>query len=406
MVLLLYVIVTYFFVSELTEKVEAGSSVDFMNEYAQKLLYGSFPVRTLDIVKPDDSIRARTVDAKHVATLVESFLAWNSTPDDVQLLVLVKLGVPGPNKHIKTIDSIPSKRGFDFQEWYPTLKHYGFQVICGDHSVSALKSIIHRYADVEKWQTLQCKVYIGVADNPEVIRFAHLWGTSDNVKKAVQRRVSVFEQLVETHRLFFSHPQILSYINNPDAKKRDPAWVTQFKQDRMLALGLNKGIWGQTWVLVTMTGQKWDLIESIFKGYVGGKTDNAPSSICHFIWMSGVPDDLLITWLNDVIIGRMSTQQFSGKCIAYKARLFIRTAILKRLSLHFKRELNDWDKAASVYRHVTDNNWIESFVPSLCNGKKRVLSSYFMDQMEERLAADLDALAQKIKVKQQVHHVI
>ena len=383
-----------------------GKTISFMNSYAEVLDYGRHSVATMDIIKPCDEIRARTVDPAHVKALVTSFKKWNNAPTDIQVLVMFESGSVSSDSKIKEVNALPLKRTFDFEEWYPTLKLHGFQVICGDHTVEAIKSLLHKFQSNPMWKRLTVQVYLGLKSDPDVARWAHLWGTADNMKKAVQRRVTVVEQLIETHRLFFAHPKIDQFYANNNSGK-GISWVRQFKKDRSMALSLKHGLFGQIWTVAQKKGPFWDLIERIFLG-VGCHDDHmAPKSVSHFIHTSGIPQELLLGWLNDICIGQSNPLMFQTLCYHYKARSFIRRKILERLSTQFKRPATgagslSWDDACSRYKNITDYGWIESFVPGIGHGIKKTLSEIFVTAMEKRLSNDIDFAAGKLANKQQV----
>ena len=317
---------------------DPGEAINFMNDISAELDYGKHSVATMDIQKPRDSIRARTADPAHVKTLKASFKKWNNGPNDVQVLVMIKAGTTSSDSKIKNVDKLPNKRDFNFEEWYPTLKYHGFQVICGDHSVEAIKSLLVKFKTNPPWVRLNVQVFIGMLDNPDVSRFAKLWGTSDNMKKAVQRKVTVLEQLVDTHRLFYELPLIDSYLQSQKKQEgkghKSAEWVRQFKQDRMAALNMKKGLWGQTWSLAKMNGPIWDMIEKIFTGRECHANHVVPKSVSHFVHTADIPDDIILGWLNDIILGESTPLQFVTQCWYYKARAFVRGKILTRLSRH------------------------------------------------------------------------
>ena len=387
---------------------DPGEAITFMNDLAAQLDYGKHFVFTADIQKPLDSIRARTADPAHVKSLKASFKKWNNGPTDVQVLVMFKAGSVSSDPNIKVVDKLPSKNDFDFKEWYPTLKHHGFQVICGDHSVEAIKSLLIKFKTNPQWVRLNVQVFLGMFDNPDVSRFAKLWGTSDNLKKAVQRKVTVLEQLVETHRLFFQHPRIEEYVafrKKPENKGKSLDWVRQFKEDRMAALNMKHGLWGHIWSIAKLDGPLWVAIEKIFTGRECSPNHVTPKSVSHFVHMADIPEADLLGWLNDIIIGEGTPCQFQALCFYYKARVFIRNKILHRLNVHFKRTKENpilWADACRQYRNVTDAAWIESYVPAIGNGQKKQLSEYFVATMTDRLNKDIDAIANKIAGKQQV----
>ena len=371
-----------------------------MNDIAAELDFGKFDILTKDIRSPDDHIRARTADPNHVATLITSFKKWDNPPTDIQVLVILKPGSFSSSSDVKVVSELPSKRDFDIDEWYPTLRHHGFQVICGDHSVLAIKSLMGKFKNNEKWKVLNCQLFIGMDDDPNVVRFAQLWGTTDNLKKTVHRKVGVIEQLLETHRLFYNHPQIATY--DPNSEK-EPEWVKQFRADRQAALGLAHGLWGQNWILARMNGPVWDHLVKIFTGNGVSKGHVSPKSICHFVHTAFIPDELIVKWLQDIINGQLTPKLFQTNCQLFKTRLFVRNAVLDRICFEFKREEGSvsWEDACLKYRNVTDAAWIEAYVAHIGTGAK-IISEFFKGQMEKRLTDDVLITQNKIKVQQQV----
>jgi hypothetical protein len=247
-------------------------------------------------------------------------------------------------------------------EWHNKLKQWGYQVICGDHSIAALKGLMSENPDEEKWCNVLAKVYIA-RDNDDTVQFAQSWGTTDNVKRNVHRKITFKEQLFETHRLYYASQALHDpTVSKAELTRRQTAWKTT----RQFILGLNAGAWGQMWQLCKLTGPIWDKIEAIFKGQVVNArgTFKAPTGMTSFLFMAKIPNEDLIEWLDLVIRGVSSLADFHRKCKNYKARQRLREAVAKYISYAhgYKVDDFDWDVARGKYPSSTDESWIEGYV--------------------------------------------
>jgi hypothetical protein len=364
----------------------------FMNKWAEDNLFCFTEVPVACINTPEEHLRSRSLDQAHVAELMKSFETFNSKSEVVEVLVIV------PPE-----EELPKKKNFVWAEWHNKLKQWGYQVICGDHSIAALKGLMSENPDEERWCNVLAKVYIA-RDNDDTVQFAQSWGTTDNVKRNIHRKITFKEMMLETHRLFYALPSLHDpSIGKVVLAKRQATW----KSNRQFTLGMAVGQWGQMWQLCKLQGPLWNKIEAIFNGDVVNTrgTFKTPTGMTSFQYMAKIPDEDLIEWLDLVIRGVSSLADFARKCKNYKARQRLREAVAEHISYQHGYDIKkfDWAVAKSKYPNSTDETWIESYVLLVVHSNlTAALPEAFFAQLEERFLDDSEdqerMAANKVKV--------
>jgi hypothetical protein len=149
----------------------------------------------------------------------------------------------------------------------------------------------------------------------------------DNKKNKIFKENQFWEDIESIHNHI--HGQ-----SKPDLK--------QLKEDYAFSLEIAAASVGQYIQIAKLDGQLWESYQRLLQGKFTPdpavvslkgkfKMPSAPQSCANLCRLGGVPGQLQIAWLDDVICCRMTLKQFSDKCMEYKGEIKLKLHITEHL---------------------------------------------------------------------------
>lgn len=123
--------------------------------------------------------------------------------------------------------------------------------------------------------------------------------------------------------------------------------LVELKEDFSFSVGMPMATIGQFVQVAKFTGRMWELADKIMLGdckpFVSSKGSNQkkkkkavfkkPTSCSCFVKLGGVPNELAIKWMEDVVEGRSSLASIGHRADAFKAERRVKRAIVERIQL-------------------------------------------------------------------------
>ena len=176
----------------------------------------------------------------------------------------------------------------------------------------------------------------------------------------------------------------------------------------------------QLWSIAAREGPVWNLLLKIIVGDVvapqalkantSRKTAKrgvvkAVNSAANFVNIGGIDDDILVSLLNEVVVGHASLQRLNEKCALVKARMKVQTAILQDRAI----DADDWAVAKASFPVACDEHFVERWACSLAREgvkARAALPDLFFVEVDRRISADKSSAASRGHAAVSVHPLI
>ena len=224
----------------------------------------------------------------------------------------------------------------------------------------------------------------------------------DNIKGEKRVSVSFHDKVTALHEDYASLKQ---HEGEAGHKER----TASIKEARRMDFGgISAGQMMQLWSIAAREGPVWDLLLKIISGDVvapepqrantSRKTVKrgvkAVNSAANFVNIGGIEDDVLVSLLNEIVIGHASLQRLNEKCALVKARMKVQTAILSDNII----DESDWTAARTTFPIACDDQFVERWAVSLVREglkARAALPDLFFSELDRRIATDKSSSASR-----------
>ena len=343
--------------------------------------------------QPEESIRAREIDDKHVDEIYESIDKKGVSRTDIILLVWKE-----------ELDDM----GVEISEMPMNNTALTFHTVCGGHTLTAIQRKHKEDPSDVQFQTVDVEFLI-VERSMTNVEMAYLFGKQDNDTKALTKGMNTWDTVVKIHR------EVLSVgsknIGAPAKKKA--------LQDAMCKLyvsvshDITKNTFGSLRVLGQKTGKLWENVHAIFSRpqlpLRKGVKAPPPPSVSHFYNMSDIPETKLVMWSGYVLDNNIdySTLDFYKKCHKYKKIKRVKKLVTEHVNTIRPdgKQHRDYEDVARTYNGFANPDWFEKIVKWTSEVVKEGLNGSVKQQIAAAIQAQERAAGNKSNsnVIQEVH---
>ena len=234
-----------------------------------------------------------------------------------------------------------------------TLKGLGvpFEVIAGNHSVHALKSLHSEYPRNVLFGAPKCKVFVcqNTLDNRSAIRAL---GGLDNVIKGIHRLPTKTEAVLAMH-------EQLKHESDTRAN------MAKMKKEWRVVYCNNTNTLGTMIQLAKKDGEVWDLIYSILTGVGMPEKYRPPTTTAKFNQIGGVDHTWVLNQLRLVKDCTINLAQFHARCLSLKNAKKVQDWIAQLIRTTGKKpdlETKNWADLSKLYPNTCRDSFIESWL--------------------------------------------
>lgn len=306
----------------------------FVKEWSSKSFLGEFKIPVSLLTSPLEDIRSRHLDMNHIHTLIESFRSYSRVNEDIQVVLRTE------KKRPQTL-SVGKLKGLGVP----------FEVIAGNHSVHALKSLHSEYPRNPLFAEPKCKVFLcqNTLDNRSAIRAL---GGLDNVIKGIHRLPTKTEAVLAMHEQLKHESD--SRVNLAKLKKEWRVVYCNNTNTLNTMIGIAK-----------KDGEVWDLISQILTGQGMPEKYRPPTTIAKFNQMGGVDHNWLLDQLRLVKDCTISLAQFHARCLSLKNAKKVRewiAQLIRSTGQKDELETKNWAELAKLYPNTCRESFVESWL--------------------------------------------
>jgi hypothetical protein len=359
-----------------------------------KFNFGRYILPVSLFCSPEESYRARVAKQENVDALEKSLLQFGSLNEHVEVVMFVSANKP-----------LPAKANFKPPQTAEELKlrgAEGYFTIVGDHTQRAMNQLRQKFSKNPKWASIEVKVFV-CPRTTEVYAALKSWGILDNIKGEKRVTVSFHDKVTALHEDYLA---LKEHEGSAGHKDR----TSSIKEQRRMDFGaISSGQMMQLWSIAAREGPVWDLLLKIIVGDIVAPQAlkantsrksakrgvvKAVNSAANFVNIGGIDDDILVSLLNEVVVGHASLQRLNEKCALVKARMKVQTAILQDQAI----DADDWEVAKASFPVACDEHFVERWACSLVREgvkARAALPDLFFVEVDRRISADKSSAASR-----------
>jgi hypothetical protein len=266
----------------------------------------------------------------------------------------------------------------------------GVGMITADHNRLAQGIYNVKYPLNKITALMAVRVLVG-ADNAETRRMCRLYGNLDNFKGEGQLKRDWISLIEMMHRQIESELELVDAAIAAQAVKiaklekvgkrfrgkliksvMPQGKMAQMKTDWAYSTGIPSQTIGSLCQIASKRGELWDVLWDVINGFncAKPKTFKKPGSAGVFNTMGSVPEDVVLTYLRNVLGGRWTCAAFRRECTIYKKTLVVREEIMANLKLIKKSggvpadfELpTDWAELGEMMPSLASDLFVANYV--------------------------------------------
>ena len=211
-----------------------------------------------------------------------------------------KMGVGRTDVVVLVWESDLEENNIEMENMPSTASALKYQVLCGDHTVSAMSRLHKENPADDQYKTVACEVVI-CPKTQHNIRLAYNFGALDNELKAMTTGITSWDVVVKIHNT-------IEEVKSKHAASTKAKKAQKELMDKELT-EIYKGVsgkyskltFGSMRVLGSKTGKIWDNIKRLFDTPIPtkvpkGQPKPVTPSVGHFYGMANIPEERLVKW--------------------------------------------------------------------------------------------------------------
>jgi len=328
---------------------------------------------------------ARPVDESHVNTIYES-LGKLGLQETRVVVVLWKDDLDNAK-----IDWQEPR--FDVTDETPPVP---FHVIMGLHTTLAVQRHNKRDPSAKQFRSLPCEV--SIAEKSEsALDYIRLTGTVDNTVKGITKKMTCWDCMYQIHNEISRIDK--QYAHETEQKRR--IRHTRYRESCSGSMGYSPHTMGTMFAIALQEDRVFDKLEKIFTGQVKPRRSKnnkitpfkVPASANNFRSMKIVPVDTVLVWLDFIIDGTETTNDFLCRCNKWRKEAWVTQAILEYINetLDSSTTYTSYDQAGKTFDFLNDPTWLERIVASCEDEKKKGIPRSTMKEIEKQCTMVLNA---------------
>ena len=317
--------------------------------------------------------RARTHDDDHVDALVTSFQHTMKMNSKGVLLVLQDTELWATFSAMN-----PPQRSAAMEENSPFVQRClhsqkAFRPFAGDHTRLAATKLMRKFPLSQKWKMFKgVKMYIA-DESEESDNILRDLGNMHNTIAALHRELAFKDKIRQIHT-FFKTNKLLFDESGGKRVADGSGRVKPFLNGLASTWGVKPASMGQYVALGKLGGKAWELLDLILEGKykvlaegrVKALNGPPPKATSFFNKMGGIPIDVLITFFQDIVDGKLLLQRLPDACDRHK--------LMKGLKLYIvaiagqarpQANIFSWDTLRAAVPAACTATFLDSWVSSL-----------------------------------------
>jgi hypothetical protein len=287
-------------------------SAILLNRFLGTAFRGKFEAHPRDFVPTDPEIACRMTDENHVNVLMKTS---KSTGDSSRRNMGCCLSARLAKQEVVTHEEACKS-------------NKGVMIVSGEHNKLMALRLLAKHPNNKIWQRYIYTLF--VAENSETSRrMFRMIGNIENLKSAANRKLTFAQRLFQMH----TQAGQLAYRHNCLIKDLNKRAVANLKADWQYSLALCKNSLTSLWSVASCSEEMWAPLWKVVTGDVLVDPFKKPGSHGPFVNMSGIPEEMLIGWLNQVIHGDYPLSKFKVKCLIHKAGIEVKKVTVQHLQL-------------------------------------------------------------------------
>ena len=351
---------------------------DKLNLYDSKQGKAVLPVELL--CHPEECIEARVRREEIHESVYHSMKKMGVGRTDVVILVWEE----DLEENAIEIDNMPS-----------TASALKYQVLCGDHTVSAMSRLHKENPGDDQYKSVACEVVI-CPKTQHNIRLAYNFGALDNELKAMTTGITSWDVVVKIH-------------NTIEEVKSKPAASTKAKKAQKELMDkelteIYKGVsgkyskltFGSMRVLGSKTGKIWDNIKRLFDTPIPtkvpkGQPKPVTPSVGHFYGMANIPEERLVKWSDRFfrLVEPWNSLIFKKRCETWKKEKRVKGQMLDYVNIKYPDDLTEnWGDLCQKYPFFADEHKVAEWIGQVGDQAK----SQLITHVKQNIISHIEAL--------------
>ena len=328
-------------------------------------------------IHPEACIEARVRRDEIHESVYQSMKTMGVGRTDVVVLVWQE----DLEEHKVSVDTMPNTTASDLR----------YQVICGDHTVSAITRLHKENPTDPQFSHVPCEVIL-CTRTLQNIRFAYNLGALDNELKAMTTGITAWDVVVKIHNVYTS----IQDRNIAEKSKKQLLEKEYAEIYKSCSFKYTKNTFGSLRVLGSKTGKLWDNIKRLFDTPIPttkvpkGAPKPVQPSVGHFYHMADIPESKLVTWTDRFFkhIDPWNSLTFKKRCEGFKKTQRVKAQIREFVNIKDTDcNASTWTELVEYFPFFGDEEKVQSWVNMMDDKAKSQLISHIKTSIVQAIEA-------------------
>lgn len=350
------------------------------------------------LVHPEECIEARVRREEIHESVYQSMKKMGVGRTDVVVLVWQE-ELEENNIELDSMPSAPSE--------------LRYQVLCGDHTVSAMARLHKENPGEDQYKNVACEVVI-CPKTQHNIRLAYNFGSLDNELKAMTTGITAWDVIVKIHNT--TGEFIVKPTASDKAKKVAKAALDKELTEiyKGVSAKYSKNTFGSMRVLGSKTGELWNNIKKLFDTPIPAKVAKGQPkpvqpSVGHFYHMADIPEAKLVKWSDRFFrqVDPWNSLVFKKRCETWKKEKRVKGQILEFVNIMYtETKSENWAELCKVYPFFTDDHKVAEWISQVGDAAKSSLIPHVKQQIANHIEAQERAKKSGQSNEPEVHGLV
>ena len=305
-----------------------------------------------------------------------------------------KMGVGRTDVVVLVWEEELEENGIELTTMPITHSNLRYQVLCGDHTVSAMGRLHEENPGEDQYKSVACEMVV-CPKTQHNIRLAYNFGSLDNELKAMTKGITPWDVVVKIHNT----TQQFSAKSGASDRAKKAAKALLDKELREIFKGVSykytSNTFGSMRVLGSKTGQLWNNIKRLFDTPIPTKVvKNQPKpvqpSVGHFYHMADIPETKLVKWSDRFfrLVEPWNSLVFRKRCESWKKEKRVKGQMLEYVNLMYTESKSEnWAELCKLYPFFTDDHKVAEWISQVGDAAKSSLIPHVKQQISNHIQA-------------------